>query len=235
MASYLYERDIKPEDLINDLPRELSPKEKRANWWHYHWYYVALCMLAVLALGYYAWQRFTATEPDCIVTIVSTQPVEQETIDALQEKLTALSVDENNDGKINIEVKGIWLDLRTETQDSDTRQLMESSKEAFNSDLYLCQSMIFIVDDPAALEQMYGCFRLLDGTDPKEGDVVRIEDFAVPLENTELADLNKTFTTDDTGSGGAQTKWYLVRRVKEGAEDAAAFTAGEHLWGILVK
>lgn len=235
MASYRYERDINPEDLVNEPPRELNAKEKRVNWWYYHWYYVALCALAVLALGYYTWQRISTTEPDHAVTVVSTQPVEQEMLDAVQEKLTALSSDENDDGEIKIEVKGIWLNLRTEAKDSDTRRLMESSQEALNSDLYLCQSMIFIVDDPAALEQLYGCFRLLDGTDPKEGDAVCIEDFAIPLENTKLAGLCKMITADDIDSNGTQMQWYLVRRVKEGAEDTAAFTAGEHLWNMLVK
>ena len=38
MASYRYERDIKPEDLIQETPPPLTPAQQRANWWHYHWY-----------------------------------------------------------------------------------------------------------------------------------------------------------------------------------------------------
>ena len=41
MASYRYERNIRPEDLVQEPPRVLTPQERRANWWHYHWYYVA--------------------------------------------------------------------------------------------------------------------------------------------------------------------------------------------------
>ena len=44
MASYRYERDIRPEDLIPDQPPQLTPAQRRANWWHYHWYYVALLL-----------------------------------------------------------------------------------------------------------------------------------------------------------------------------------------------
>ena len=40
MASYSYERDITPEDLIQETPPPLTPAQQRANWWHYHWYYV---------------------------------------------------------------------------------------------------------------------------------------------------------------------------------------------------
>ena len=40
MASYRYERDITPEDLIQETPPPLTPAQQRANWWHYHCYYV---------------------------------------------------------------------------------------------------------------------------------------------------------------------------------------------------
>ena len=49
MASYRYERDIKPEDLIQETPPPLTPAQQRANWWHYHWYYVVLIAAALLA------------------------------------------------------------------------------------------------------------------------------------------------------------------------------------------
>ncbi len=35
MASYRYERDIKPEDLIQETPPPLTPAQQRANWWHW--------------------------------------------------------------------------------------------------------------------------------------------------------------------------------------------------------
>ena len=100
MASYRYERDIKPEDLVQEESRELTPAEARANGWHYHWYYVALIAAAVLALGYFAWQRATTVEPD------------EAFLSALETKLESLSEDINGDGKIKVEVKGVWLDLR---------------------------------------------------------------------------------------------------------------------------
>lgn len=71
MASYRYERDIKPEDLIPEAPRTLTKAEARANWWHYHWHYVALLVLAVLAAGYFVWSRVTEVKPDYTVAVVS--------------------------------------------------------------------------------------------------------------------------------------------------------------------
>lgn len=81
MASYRYERDIKPEDLIPEAPRTLTKAEARANWWHYHWHYVALLVLAVLAAGYFVWSRVTEVKPDYTVAVVSrTDPAEGDTL-----------------------------------------------------------------------------------------------------------------------------------------------------------
>lgn len=112
MASYRYERDIKPEDLVQEESRELTPAEASANWWHYHWYYVALIAAAVLAVGYFAWQRTTTVEPDDTVTVVGRTEPDEAFLNALETKLESLSEDVNGDGKIKIEVKGVWLDLR---------------------------------------------------------------------------------------------------------------------------
>lgn len=92
--------------------RELTPAEARANWWHYHWYYVALIAAAVLALGYFAWQRATTVEPDDTVTVVGRTEPDEAFLSALETKLESLSEDVNGDGKIKVEVKGVWLDLR---------------------------------------------------------------------------------------------------------------------------
>ena len=179
MASYRYERNISPEDLVPEKTRELTPAEARANWWHYHWYYVVLIAAAV--------------------------------------------DDVNGDGKVKVNVKSIWLALDYDGQDSSLRKLMESSEDKLNSDFYLCESMIFIVDDPAAMEQRYGCFRLLDGTDPQEGDSLSVSDFAVLLDDTALAGVQS--------KSGAE--WYVARRLSEGVEEES-LTTGDALWEKLI-
>ncbi len=219
MASYRYERDIKPEDLVQEKPRELTPAEARANWWHYHWYYVALIAAAVLLLGYFVWNRVTEVKPDYTVAVVSRTNPDTAFLSELEERLESVAEDVNGDGKIKVEVKGIWLALDYDGGDVSLRKLMESSEDKLNSDFYLGESTVFIVDDPAAMEQKYGCFRLLDGTDPAEGDNVRIEDFAIPLKDTVLSGM------DSSGN----TQWYVARRLAEGLKEDA-FAAGDALW-----
>ena len=219
MASYRYERDIKPEDLLPDNPPELTPAQQRANWWHYHWYYVALIAAAVLMVGYFVWSRVTEVQPDYTVAVVSRTDPDTAFLSQLETQLEALAEDVNGDGKVKVTVKGIWLALDYETQDASLRKLMQSSEDKLNSDFYLCESTLFIVADPAAMEQRYGCFQTLDGKDPEEGDVLSVEDFALPLQDTALANLQSE----------SSTLWYAARRLNEGmnADAAAALSA---LW-----
>ena len=223
MASYRYERDIKPEDLVPEKPRQLTPAEARANWWHYHWYYVLLITAAVLAIGYFIWNRVTEVKPDYTVAVVGRSDPDAAFLSELEAKMEAMADDVNGDGKVKVNVKSIWLALDFETQDASLRQLMESSEEKLNSDFYLCESTIFIVDDPAAMEQRYGCFRLLDCTDPQEGDSLSIADFAVPLEDTALAGVQSESGAD----------WYVARRLSEGVEKST-LAAGDALWKKLM-
>ena len=63
-------------------------------------------------MGYFAWQRATTVEPDDTVTVVGRTEPDEAFLNALETKLESLSEDVNGDGKIKVEVKGVWLDLR---------------------------------------------------------------------------------------------------------------------------
>ena len=222
MASYRYERDIDPEDLTSDKPRTLTKAEARANWWHYHWYYVLAGIFIVLVIGYFVWGRVTEIEPDYTVAVIGSEDPDAVFLNDLQAKLESVADDVNGDGKVTVQVNSIWLSFDVDQQDVSTRQLMDSSENKLNTDLYLCESTIFIVNDPAALQQRYGCFRNEDGTDPQDGDIVNIDDFTVPLEETALSGAQDP--------NGAQ--WYLTRRAAEGM-DEKALTQTDALWETL--
>lgn len=223
MASYSYERDITPEDLIQETPPPLTPAQQRANWWHYHWYYVVLIAAALLAVGYFVWSRVTEVQPDYTVAVVSRTDPDTAFLSQLETQLEGLAEDVNGDGKVKVTVKGIWLALDFETQDAALQQLMQSSEDKLNSDFYLCESTLFIIDDPAAMEQRYGCFQTLDGADPEEGDVLTVSDFTLPLQGTALAGLQNE----------SSTLWYAARRLNEDMDADAAAALNDALWAKL--
>lgn len=134
MASYRYERNISPEDLVPEKTRELTPAEARANWWHYHWYYVVLIAAAVLAVGYFVWSRVTEVKPDYTVAVVGRIDPDAAFLSEVETKLEAAADDVNGDGKVKVNVKSIWLALDYDGQDSSLRKLMESSEDKLNSD-----------------------------------------------------------------------------------------------------
>lgn len=144
----------------------LTKAEARANWWRCHWHYVALLVLAVLAAGYFVWSRVTEVKPDYTVAVVSRTDPDTAFLAEVETQLEALAADVNGDSKVKVNVKGIWLAVDYYEGDVSLQKLMQSSEDKLNSDFYLCESTIFLVDDPAAMEQKYGCFQKLDGTDP---------------------------------------------------------------------
>lgn len=68
----------------------------------------------------------------------------------METQLEALAADVNGDGKVKVNVKGIWLAVDYYEGDVSLQKLMQSSEVKLNSDFYLCESTIFLVDDPAA-------------------------------------------------------------------------------------
>lgn len=104
MASYSYERDITPEDLIQETPPPLTPAQQRANWWHYHWYYVVLIAAALLAVGYFVWSRVTEVQPDYTVAVVSRTDPDTAFLSQLETQLEGLAEDVNGDGKVKVTV-----------------------------------------------------------------------------------------------------------------------------------
>ena len=59
--------------------------------------------------------------------------------------------------KVKVTVKGIWLALDFETQDAALQQLMQSSEDKLNSDFYLCESTLFIIETLCLCHQAIFC------------------------------------------------------------------------------
>ena len=64
MASARYTLNIKPEDLKPDEPRQLTRKEKAANWWYYHRLHVGIAAAVLAVVVWLAADFFGRTLPD---------------------------------------------------------------------------------------------------------------------------------------------------------------------------
>lgn len=149
--------------------RELTPQEKRRNWWHYHWKYLLLGLGAALIFGKIAYDHVTKVEPDCSVALVTRYQTTSAEIASLQTALEAICPDSNGDGRVSVAINAIQLNYTSTDMSAEAMKVMEANIDKLNFDFYTRQSGIFLLDDPENFQINSGAMSYLDGSDPTEG------------------------------------------------------------------
>ena len=111
MASARYTLNIKPEDLKPDEPRQLTKKEKLANWWYYHRLHVAVAAAALAVAVWIAVDLLGRTFPDYQLALVTDQYVPETVVEELQTALVPFCQDLNGDGQVLAEIAAYQLEL----------------------------------------------------------------------------------------------------------------------------
>lgn len=155
-------RDIQPEQ-----PTELTPEQKRRNWWHYHKWHVAFAAVAVLVLADIGKDvlGIGRIRPDYQVAYVGTAPLPDDTADALQAALTALGQDANGDGRVVVQINDY-----ASGGGVDGGEYAAASAVTLMGDIADCESCFFLLEDPEAFQRSYHILRRLDGSLPAETD-----------------------------------------------------------------
>lgn len=120
MPSARYTLNIKPEDLQPDVPRELTKKEKLANWWHYHWKWVALALIALGMVGLTLKDIFGQPKPDYRIAVVTRYNIAEEATDQLSAALSAYGQDLNGDGQVLVQVDTYTIDFTGYAEPSES-------------------------------------------------------------------------------------------------------------------
>lgn len=158
-------RDVKP-----DVKRELTPEEKRRNWWDYHRNYVIIGVILLLCLANILWNAFGfgKVKPDFSVAYVGTTPLTPEAAEAIQNGFTAKASDMNGDGRVVVELLQY---TSIDTGDSDSLYYAQAAQVQLVSDIADCRSYFFLMEDPAAFQNATSALRNLDGSLPADGDL----------------------------------------------------------------
>ena len=102
-SQYLKEKytDVKP-----DEPISYTRKEKIANWWYYHKWFVigGAVLLAIVANIVYHMLGFGEVRADYYVAYVGSANLPQQTVSALENAIAELASDSNNDGKVVVRI-----------------------------------------------------------------------------------------------------------------------------------
>lgn len=174
MASARYTLNIKPEDLEPDRPKELTKKEKLANWWWYHRLHAAIAAVLLAVAVWVAADFFGRVLPDYQIALVSGQYIPDTVLTELGGALGAYGLDLNGDGQTLVQVNGFQLALGSQEEDASSAAAVDpyvqmAGMTTLSGDVTARTSLIFLTDDP---EQFQASFELLaqaDGSLPPEG------------------------------------------------------------------
>lgn len=93
-------RDVQPEK-----PLELTKKQRRQNWWHYHKWYVLIGVAVVLIGADWGWNILTRVTPDYQIAYVGSVPLSEGDGASWETQLAAFGTDCNGDGKVVVQLK----------------------------------------------------------------------------------------------------------------------------------
>lgn len=153
-------RDVKPRET-----RELTPAEKRKNWWYYHkWHVVIGAVLAAIAVGLIRNAMGVGqTKPDYYAAYVGEEALPDDTAAAIENAFACLGEDLNGDGEVIVF-------LNQYPRSMEDPQAAMAVQVRLMVDLSEYESSFFLLDDPERFQQEYRSLSLLDGSLPEEGD-----------------------------------------------------------------
>ena len=165
----------------NEKPREkreLTPEEKRRNWWDYHKWHVLIAILCVVLIGdviYDAVQN-SRNRPDYVVAYVGQTALPDSLRERLEEGLAQLGEDVNGNGKVQLEVRQFVIAAESENPIfamEDTERGYASSM-LLQGNIEMVESMIFLLEDPELFQAAFPILCRADGTlveDTPDSDV----------------------------------------------------------------
>lgn len=208
-----------------EMPENMTPQQRRDNWWRYHWLHVLIAVLAVILLCGIAWERLNKVNTDCSVALVTRYAATPDEIASLQAALERAAPDFNGDGEVHVAVNAIQIDYASTAMDDAAIQVMTTNLDKLNADFYTRQSGIFLLDDPESFQTNHDALSYLDGSTPPEGSV-DWENMTRPLSDWK---------------GAAEVDWdnclpdtlYFARRMILTEADENAFAGAQALWAAL--
>lgn len=227
-------RDVKPAEKV-----ELTPAEKRRNWWDYHKGWILLGVVLAFGAAWLIHDIFFRPMPDYQIGYVSRSSPPAEVMNRLQEQLEALGEDVNGDGQVLVEI--LTYTLSFDQQGMTDVENVASGITRLTVDLTTGGVYLLLLDDPEGFQARMGALCCLDGSTPPEdsayssenwrGMVYAWEDCPV-LAGLELGTYVRFLDPEERELDGQQAMdgVYVGRRVLYDENRRTAFAADERLW-----
>ncbi len=159
-------RDVKPME-----KKELTPQEKRRNWWDYHKWHVVIAIACLLfaVVQVSGVVHSARNKPDYTIAYVGYTELPDDLARALETAIATKGEDLNGNGQVQVElVQYRFFDERADTDPALWEQAYSASMQ-LTSSIEMVESMIYLLEDPAAFNASYPILCPTDGTHPGEG------------------------------------------------------------------
>lgn len=149
-------RDVQPQQ-----ERELTPQQKRRNWWDYHKWHVIIGLVCAIMIAnvFYDALENSRNKPDYTIAFVGRTVLPDDTAAALETAFAGLGRDLNGNGKV--QVKLMQYQLYDETASNNPIEQENNAQRAYNASMLLLvnvetvESMIFLLEDPELFAANY--------------------------------------------------------------------------------
>ncbi len=142
-------------------PREYTRAERRQNWWHYHWAWVALGAAGLVVLGAVLHDTVFRPRADIRIACVTRTALPDEVLAALETGLAPLAADVNGDGRVVVQAVPYVLDFGR--NDAFSAEADMGARASLVADISAGNFYTLLLDDPAHLQQEFDLLAPLDG------------------------------------------------------------------------
>lgn len=136
-------RDVRPEK-----PLELTKKQRRQNWWHYHKWHVLIGVAVVLIGADWGWNILTRVTPDYQIAYVGSVPLSEGDGASWETQLAAFGTDCNGDGKVVVQLKQYLASY-------EDAMYTAAANVRLLADLDGRESYFFLLEDPEKFQADY--------------------------------------------------------------------------------
>lgn len=159
-------RDVKPME-----KKELTPQEKRRNWWDYHkWHVVIAIVCLILAADLVSdVVHNIRNKPDYTIAYVGYTELPDDLARAVETAIATKGEDLNGNGQVQVEL--VQYQLFDESTDGDPTlwEQAYSASMLLTTNIETVESMIYLLEDPAIFNASYPILCHADGALPEEG------------------------------------------------------------------
>ena len=158
-------RDVQPEEKPS-----YTRTQKMKNWLHYHWAWVLLGVLLLIAGGDLLLHALGSgiIQPEYQAALIASAPLDEETVTAIETALASLGEDCNGDGRVLFQINS-YVDM-TASGESDAAQYAAAAQVRLMADMESCESYFFLCEDPEKMQENYQILAKADGELAGQGE-----------------------------------------------------------------